>query len=97
MKMKTCAALVALASLSLALSATAFLSLWGTVGAIHYPNLVRATAPELSLTAANASSSALTLKVMLVVALIGMPLVIGYTVFAFRVFKGKVRPGAEGY
>jgi cytochrome bd ubiquinol oxidase subunit II len=80
-----------------ALSATAFLSLWGTVGAIHYPNLVRATAPELSLTVANASSSALTLKVMLVVALIGMPLVIGYTIFAFRVFKGKVRPGAGGY
>jgi cytochrome d ubiquinol oxidase subunit II len=78
-------------------SSLAFLGLWGTVGAIHYPNLVRATAPELSLTAANASSSALTLKVMLVVALIGMPLVIGYTIFAFRVFKGKVRPGAGGY
>jgi cytochrome d ubiquinol oxidase subunit II len=78
-------------------SSVAFLGLWGMVGAIQYPNLVRATVPELSLTVVNASSSALTLKAMLVIALVGMPLVIGYTVFAFRVFKGKVRPGAEGY
>jgi cytochrome d ubiquinol oxidase subunit II len=80
-----------------ALSAAAFLGLWGMIGAIHYPNLVRATDPALSLTVANASSSALTLKVMLIIALVGMPVVIGYTIFAFRVFKGKVRPGAEGY
>jgi cytochrome d ubiquinol oxidase subunit II len=78
-------------------SSTAFLGLWGMIGAIHYPNLVRATDPALSLTVANASSSALTLKVMLIIALVGMPIVIGYTIFAFRVFKGKVRPGAEGY
>ena len=74
-----------------------FLGLWGMIGAIHYPNLVRATDPALSLTVANASSSALTLKVMLIIALVGMPVVIGYTIFAFRVFKGKVRPGDAGY
>ena len=78
-------------------SSAAFLGLWGIVGAIQYPNLVRATDPRLSLTIVNASSSALTLKVMLIIALAGMPLVIGYTIFAFRVFKGKVRPGGEGY
>jgi len=78
-------------------SCTAFLSLWGIVGAVQHPVLVRATAPELSLTIVNASSSALTLKVMLIIALVGMPAVIGYTIFAFRVFKGKVRPGTEGY
>jgi cytochrome d ubiquinol oxidase subunit II len=78
-------------------SSAVFLSLWGVIGAIHYPNLVRATDPGLSLTIANASSSALTLKVMLIIALVGMPLVVGYTIFAYRVFKGKVRPGAEGY
>jgi len=76
-------------------SSTALLSLWGIVGAIQHPVLVRATDPALSLTIANASSSALTLKVMLIVALVGMPLVIGYTIFAFRVFKGKA--GASGY
>jgi len=80
-----------------AFSSAAFLGLWGMIGAIHYPNLVRATDPALSLTVANASSSALTLKVMLIIALVGMPVVIGYTIFAFRVFKGKVRPGADGY
>jgi cytochrome d ubiquinol oxidase subunit II len=79
------------------LSSCAFLSLWGTVGAIHYPNLVRATDPALSLTITNASSSALTLKVMLIIALVGMPLVIGYTIYAYRVFKGKVDEDGPGY
>jgi cytochrome d ubiquinol oxidase subunit II len=82
---------------ALALSSAVFLGLWGVVGAIQYPNLVRATDPALSLTAANASSSPLTLKVMLIIALVGMPLVVGYTVFAYRVFKGKVRAGDAGY
>jgi cytochrome d ubiquinol oxidase subunit II len=78
-------------------SSAAFLGLWGIVGAIQYPVLVRATDPALSLTVANASSSALTLKVMLIVAAAGMPLVIGYTVFAFRVFKGKADASGPGY
>lgn len=76
------------------LSSLVFLGLWGIVGAIQYPNLVRASDPALSLTIANASSSPLTLKAMLIIALAGMPLVVGYTIFAYRVFKGKVRPGA---
>jgi cytochrome d ubiquinol oxidase subunit II len=79
------------------LSSTVFAGLWGVVGSIHYPNLVRATDPMLSITIANASSSVLTLKVMLIIALVGMPLVIGYTIFAYRVFKGKVRLDGEGY
>ncbi len=79
------------------LSSLTFLGLWGVVGAVHYPNLVRATDPALSLTIANASSSALTLKVMLIIALVGMPLVVGYTVFAYRVFKGKVGPDDAAY
>jgi cytochrome d ubiquinol oxidase subunit II len=82
---------------ALLFSSAAILGLWAMVGAIHYPNLVRATDPALSLTVANASSSPLTLKVMLVIALVGMPLVVGYTVFAYRVFKGKAGPGAGGY
>jgi cytochrome d ubiquinol oxidase subunit II len=78
-------------------SSCVFLSLWGTVGAIHYPNLVRATNPAMSLTITNASSSALTLKVMLIIAVIGMPLVIGYTIYAYRVFKGKAGQDESGY
>ena len=73
------------------MSSLAFLGLWGIVGAIHFPNLVKASNdPELSLTISNASSSELTLKVMLIIALIGMPLVIGYTIYLYKVFKGKV-------
>ena len=78
-------------------SSAAFLGLWGIVGAVQYPNLVRAADPALSLTVSNSSSSPLTLKVMLLIALVGMPLVIGYTAFAYRVFKGKVRLDDQGY
>ncbi len=75
-------------------SSTAFLGLWGIVGADLYPDLVRASNdPALSLTIRNASSSPLTLKVMLVIALVGMPLVVGYTIYAYRIFRGKARSG----
>jgi cytochrome d ubiquinol oxidase subunit II len=43
-----------------------------------------------SLTIYNASSSQLTLNVMLILALIGMPLVIAYTSYIYRKFKGNV-------
>jgi len=56
-----------------------------------YPRLVPArNAEELSLTIMNASSSPRTLSSMLVIALIGMPLVIAYTIFIYRVFKGRL-------
>ena len=47
--------------------------------------------PDLarSLTIYNASSSPRTLTVMLVIALIGMPFVIGYTIWIYRVFRGQ--------
>jgi len=61
------------------------------VVAALFPNLVVASNDAaLSLTIYNSSSSRLTLVTMLVIALLGMPVVIGYTVFIHRVFKGKV-------
>lgn len=76
------------------MSSLAFLGLWGIVGAIHYPNLVTASNdPNLSLTISNASSTQLTLTVMFIIAVIGMPIVISYTIYAYRVFKGKVKLG----
>jgi cytochrome d ubiquinol oxidase subunit II len=73
------------------MSSLAFLGLWGIVGAIHFPNLVKASNdPTLSLTITKASSSELTLKVMLIIALIGMPIVIGYTIYLYKIFKGKI-------
>jgi len=73
------------------MSSVAFAGLWGVVGAIHYPNLVLASNdPALSLTLSNSSSTQLTLTVMLIIALVGMPFVIGYTIYAYTLFKGKV-------
>lgn len=78
--------------LAFTMSSTGFISLWGIVGAIHFPNLVKASNDStLSITIYNASSSELTLRVMLIIALIGMPFVIGYTTYLYKVFRGKVR------
>ena len=80
------------------LSSLNFLCLWGIVGSVHFPNLVRAGNDiSLSITVSNASSSLLTLKVMLIIALVGMPFVLGYTIYLYRVFKGKVTSEEEGY
>ncbi len=50
-----------------------------------------------SLDIRNAASTPRTLKVMLIIALIGMPLVIIYTAYIYRAFKGKVKLGHESY
>ncbi len=50
-----------------------------------------------SLTIYNASSSPYTLQVMLIIALIGVPMVLGYTIFVYRIFKGKVVLGENSY
>lgn len=48
--------------------------------------------PAFNLTARNASSSPLTLKIMLVVAIIFVPIVIGYQVWSYHTFKDPVVP-----
>lgn len=62
-----------------------------------FPNLVPATDPALSLTVYNASSSPLTLKTMLIIALMGVPVVLFYTIYVYRVFRGKIDLEKEGY
>ena len=52
---------------------------------------------DFSLTAYNASSTAYTLKWMLILALIGVPVVLAYTAYIYTVFKGKVRLEESGY
>lgn len=79
-------------------SAVTVVSLVALWFAGNFPALVpsiAAGAPDL--TAYNASSSALTLTVMLVIAIIGVPLVLGYTVLVYRVFGGKVHEEDTGY
>jgi len=63
-----------------------------------FPLLVPSTTdPAFSLTAYNASSTPLTLKVMFIIALVGMPLVIGYTAWIYKQFRGKVKLEETSY
>jgi len=59
-----------------------------------FPTLVPALGhPEWNLTATNSSSSPLTLGVMLILALVGMTIVGGYTIWVYRTFGGVVKEG----
>lgn len=64
-----------------------------------YPNVVRAiNDPEnLSLTIWNSASSTLTLEILLVIAIIGVPLVVAYTTVIYWIFHGKVKLDATSY
>lgn len=64
-----------------------------------FPYLVRSTVDtaENSLTFLNAASSHLTLKVLLTMVAIGVPLVLAYGTFVYRIFRGKVRMDESSY
>ena len=63
-----------------------------------FPNMVLSNPnPEFSLTIYNASSSPKTLGTMFVIALIGMPIVIAYTVSIYWIFRGKVKIDEHSY
>jgi cytochrome d ubiquinol oxidase subunit II len=71
-------------------SSLSFIGLFLAAGSAQFPNLITASNdPNLSLTIYNSSTGIYTLQVMAVIALVGMPIVIGYTIFVYRVFKGK--------
>jgi cytochrome d ubiquinol oxidase subunit II len=73
-------------------SAASIAALFGAVGATIFPNLVRASnGANLSLSVFGASASQNTLTIMLIIALLGMPVVLGYTIFIYRTFAGPVR------
>ncbi len=70
----------------------------GLTGLSLYPRLVPSSLdPAFTLTIYNASSTPRTLTVMLVIALLGMPLVIGYTSFIYWAFRGKVEITEHSY
>jgi cytochrome d ubiquinol oxidase subunit II len=63
-----------------------------------YPRLVPSSIDlQYSLTIYNSSSSPLTLRTMLVIALLGVPIVIAYSIFIHYVFRGKVEITEESY
>jgi cytochrome d ubiquinol oxidase subunit II len=63
-----------------------------------FPNLVVSnSSPAFSLTIYNAASSQKTLSIMAIIALIGMPFVLAYTIFVYWTFRGKVRINEHSY
>jgi cytochrome d ubiquinol oxidase subunit II len=57
-----------------------------------FPNMFPSSLnPAYSLTAHNASSSPLTLKIMLIVVLLFIPVVLIYQIWAYHLFKGKLK------
>ena len=73
-------------------SSLAFIGMWLAVAAVHFPNLIKANNDQnLSITIYNSSTGLRTLQLMSVIALIGMPVVIAYTIFVYRIFKGKAK------
>lgn len=63
-----------------------------------FPNIVLSNPnPEYSLTIYNAASSQKTLNIMLIVAIIGVPFVLAYTVSIYWIFRGKVKIDSMSY
>lgn len=64
-----------------------------------YPNVIRAinNPSQLSLTIYNSASSPLTLKILFLIACIGIPLVISYTIAVYYIFRGKVKMDIHSY
>jgi cytochrome bd ubiquinol oxidase subunit II len=67
-------------------------------GVAQFPRLLTSRPdPDLSLTIYNAASSPGTLQLMSVIALIGMPLVLSYTVLVYWTFRGRVSLDEHSY
>ena len=79
-------------------SCVAMVLLMGLFGIGMYPDMIYSSPiAENSLTIYNAASSAKTQQIMLIIALIGMPIVIAYTVSIYWIFRGKVKLDAHSY
>ncbi|MFN3505180.1 MAG: cytochrome d ubiquinol oxidase subunit II [Caldimicrobium sp.] len=69
---------------------------WGVAGL--FPNILPSSInPAYSLTIFNSSSSALTLKIMTIVAVIFVPIVLAYTFWAYKTFAHKISEKEIGY
>ena len=63
-----------------------------------FPNIVYSNPnPEYGLTIYNAASSEKTLTIMLIIALIGIPFVLAYTISIYWIFRGKVKLNEMSY
>ena len=74
------------------------LALMVLFGLEMFPDLVFSNpAPDNSLTVYNSASSHKTLGIMLTIALIGIPIVITYTISIYWIFRGKVKLDKMSY
>jgi cytochrome d ubiquinol oxidase subunit II len=79
-------------------SCVTMVSLMALFGLEMYPNLVFSWPDTAnSLTIQNAASSPKTLGIMLTIALIGVPIVLAYTVSIYWIFRGKVKLDKMSY
>ncbi len=79
-------------------SSAVIVTLMALFGIGMHPNLIFSNPdPGNSLTIYNAASSVKTLGIMLIIAAIGMPLVLAYTVSIYRIFRGKVKLDSSSY
>ncbi len=79
-------------------SSGAIIALMALFGIGMFPNLISSTPMDsYSLTIWNAASSQKTLSIMLLIALIGMPLVLSYTISVYWIFRGKVKIDHSSY
>ncbi len=79
-------------------SCAAIVALLALFGLGMFPNMVYSLPdPERSLTIYNGASSLKTLKIMLIIAMAGVPLVLAYTASIYWIFRGKVKLDAMSY
>lgn len=80
-------------------SSVSIASVIGLFALSLYPRLVPSNIDleKFSLTIYNACSSEYTLKTMFIIALIGVPIVLAYTIYIYRVFKGKIIITKDSY
>ena len=79
-------------------SCAAIITLMALFALNLYPNMIYSLpSPENSLTIYNAASSPKTLGIMLIIACIGFPVVVAYTVSIYWIFRGKVKMDRMSY
>ncbi|MFO7724718.1 MAG: cytochrome d ubiquinol oxidase subunit II [Oceanipulchritudo sp.] len=79
-------------------SCATMLLLMALFGIGMFPNMVYSIPdPANSLTAYNGASTGKTLGIMLIIAIIGIPIVLAYTVSIYWIFRGKVKLGPDSY
>jgi cytochrome d ubiquinol oxidase subunit II len=79
-------------------SCGAMILLMALFGLTVYPNMVLSMPnPENSLNIYNAASTAKTHFIMLIMAIIGVPVVLAYTVSVYYIFRGKVKLTEHSY